>query len=134
MVGVALGLTPSLVYVASVLRGLGVDQSVGIDPVSLLTLYGVSAVLAYCAALLTIWLVLRAAGDGLAGRTTRCTAWLLPVGTVAATGLGVGAAWLYDFTTHAYTVAVVAVVVTSALSLTFAMSRSWALRERAVTA
>lgn len=130
LVGVVLGLLPALIYVGSALVGLNSGESVAFPPSLLLILYGVSAVLAYGAALFAIWLVLRASADDFVGRTMRCTALLLPVGTLVATGAGVGAAWFYEFTTSAYCVSVVITVVTLAISLTFAASRSMALRQR----
>lgn len=103
LIGVALGLAPVWMLLADALSGMQAGYSVAVGWSSLLTLYGISAVLAYGAPLLSIWLILRAAGDQFGGRTTKYVAVVLPVGGIAATACGVGTAWLYDFSTRPYT-------------------------------
>jgi hypothetical protein len=134
VLGTTIGLSPVLFMVAAALSGVQTGESWAIEPSSLLTLYGVSAVLAYSAAVIAVHLSLRVTGDELTKRTTRCTALLLPVGAVAATASGVCAAWLYDFSTSGSTLTVVVVVVTLVLSATFAAARSWALGRHPSTA
>ncbi|MDJ0395853.1 hypothetical protein QMK17_21275 [Rhodococcus sp. G-MC3] len=127
LLGVVLGLIPVWVLLADALTGMQAGYSVAVETVSLLTLYAVSAVLAYGAALLFVWSILRVTGDEVARRTARRVAFLLPVGGIAATASGVGTAWLYDFSTRPYTVVASVLVVALVLSATFTAARIWAL-------
>ncbi|OZD58439.1 hypothetical protein CH263_24590 [Rhodococcus sp. 06-1059B-a] len=128
LVGVALGLVPVWVLLADALSEMQVGYSVAVETVSMLTLYGISAVLAYGAALLLIWLALRAAGDGLRRRATMYVAFALPAGGIIATACGVGTAALFDFSTRPYTIVASTLVVMLVLSGTFAAARVWAVR------
>ncbi|MFC8178079.1 hypothetical protein ACFULT_04330 [Rhodococcus sp. NPDC057297] len=85
------------------------------------------AVLAFCAALLLVWSILRVTGDDLGSRRTKRVAVLLPVGGIVATACGVGTAWLYDFTTRPYVAVASTLVVVLVLSATFTAARVWAL-------
>ncbi|OZD17810.1 MULTISPECIES: hypothetical protein [Nocardiaceae] len=127
LVGIAVGLAPILAMVLDAVNAWQPGYSVAVEPVSLLTTYAVCAGLAYCAALLLVWSILRVTGDDFGPGTTKRAAVLLPVGGIAATACGVGTAWLYDFTTRPYVVVSSTLVVMLVLSATLVAARVWAV-------
>lgn len=131
LAGIAVGLAPILVVVLDAVNDWQPGYSVAAEPVSLLTTYSVCAGLAYCAALLLVWSILRLTGDDFGPGTTKRVAVLLPVGGIVATACGVGTAWLYDFTTRPYVVVASTLVVLLVLSATFAAARVWAVKSSA---
>ncbi|RZL82164.1 MAG: hypothetical protein EOP32_12590 [Rhodococcus sp. (in: high G+C Gram-positive bacteria)] len=95
-------------------------------------LYAGSGVLAYGCALLGVWWVLVAAGDDRRAGTVRMLAVLLPVGALAATAAGVGAAaGLFGYSTVPATfvcaIAVVAAVLTATVALARVLARAAAV-------
>jgi hypothetical protein len=88
-----------------------------------LVLYAGSAVMAYGCALLGVWWVLAAAADDRRAGTVRILAVLLPVGALAATAAGVGAAGMFGYSTVPATFVCVVTVVAAVLTATVALAR-----------
>ncbi len=117
--GITVGLLPMLVLLYAAFTatvGIAVEWAV------VLVLYAGSAVLAYGCALLGVWWVLAAADDRRAA-TVRMLAVLLPVGALAATAAGVGAAGLFGYSTVPATFVCVIAVVAAVLTATVALAR-----------
>ncbi|UNN05004.1 hypothetical protein [Rhodococcus opacus] len=118
--GVTVGLLPLLVLLYVVFTatvGIAVEWAV------VLVLYAGSGVMAYGCALLGVWWVLAAAGDDRRAGTVRMLAVLLPVGALAATAAGVGAAGLFGYSTVPATFVCVVAVVAAMLTATVALAR-----------
>jgi hypothetical protein len=94
LAGITVGLSPMLVLLYAAFTS---TVSIAVEWVVVLVLYAGSAVLAYGCALLGVWWVLAAAGDDRRAATVRMLAVLLPVGALAATAAGVGAAGLFGY-------------------------------------
>ena len=120
LAGITVGLSPMLVLLYAVFTatvGIAVEWAV------VLVLYAGSAVLAYGCALLGVWWVLAGSGDDRRAATVRMMAVLLPVGALAATAAGVGAAGLFGYSTVPATFVCVITVVAAVLTATVALAR-----------
>ncbi|MBC2644732.1 MULTISPECIES: hypothetical protein [unclassified Rhodococcus (in: high G+C Gram-positive bacteria)] len=120
LAGITVGLSPMLVLLYAVFTatvGIAVEWAV------VLVLYAGSAVLAYGCALLGVWWVLAGSGDDRRAGTVRMLAVLLPVGALAATAAGVGAAGLFGYSTVPATFVCVITVVAAVLTATVALAR-----------
>ncbi|MCR5979363.1 hypothetical protein GDN83_16770 [Gordonia jinghuaiqii] len=121
LIGVALGLTPTLILLATSFAG---DSG---GDVPYLLIYAISAVLGYGLGVAAVFGVLRASGDGLIRATVIATAIVLPVGGCAATFAGAGVAGWLGYTTTTSTWVATILVVVMVLAATFAIARGWAL-------
>ena len=118
--GITVGLLPMLVLLYVVFTatvGIAVEWAV------VLVFYAGSGVLAYGCALLFVWWVLAAAADDRRAGTVRMLAVLLPVGALAATAAGVGAAGMFGYSTVPTTFVCVVAVVAAVLTATVALAR-----------
>jgi len=120
LVGVTVGLSPMLVLLYVVFTA---TVGIAVEWASVLVVYAGSGVLAYGCALLVVWWVLAAAGDDRRAGTVRMLAVLLPVGALAATAVGVGAAGLFGYSTVPATFVCVVTVVAAVLTATAALAR-----------
>lgn len=94
--GITVGMAPLLVLLYLAFTS---TVSIAVEWVVVLGRYAGSAVLAHGCALVAVGWVLAAAGDDRRAMTVRMLAVLLPVGALAATAAGVGAAALFGYST-----------------------------------
>ena len=121
--GVTVGLLPLLPLLVLLYAVFTATVGIAVEWAVVLVLYAGSGVLAYGCALLGVWWVLAVAGDDRRAGTVRMLAVLLPVGALAATAAGVGAAGLFGYSTVPATFVCAVAVVAAVLTATVALAR-----------
>lgn len=121
LAGCAVGVLPAMVAAATV-----ADLPDWLHPLGLCAVCGA---LGYGLAIAAVYLALRMVGDQAARSTARAVAFVLPVGALIATAVGVATAWMLGFSTVTSTWVVATSLVILALSVTFAISRAIGLRQ-----
>jgi len=121
--GVTVGLLPLLPLLVLLYAVFTATVGIAVEWAVVLVLYAGSGVLAYGCALLGVWWVLAVAGDDRRAGTVRMLAVLLPVGALAATAAGVGAAGMFGYSTVPATFVCVVAVVAAVLTATVALAR-----------
>lgn len=125
-----IGITLGLAVILCALY-LAFSGRTNFDPGSLiLPLYASAGILAYLCALLLVGGVLAVAGDSQVKTTVQWLAALLPVGAAVSLGVGVGMAWLMDFTTSTTAFVSIPAAVIVCLGLTIGLARSAAIRKK----
>ncbi|WP_430332234.1 hypothetical protein [Rhodococcus sp. ACT016] len=132
LIGIAIGfaLLAVMLYIGFTEKDLRIELG---SVYLILGLYAVTGLLAYLLAVVGTFVTLRQLRDPRSGSTARWLAATLPVGAAAATGAGVGVAWILGFTTEPRTFVAVIAVVCLVLVATSAGARYLATRPRAAS-